>query len=227
MDRVKYINHLSLLIIIVIGSCINEQKIKSNNMTLNSLADRLITIGYRNLFMRGDQSLADSIWNEGKSETMLNQIINKPNISLEAKFLSAEVLRHFNVESVPENRSVLPKAYVDALVHSSVDREDFNNLNGNLWGFLYNVDDAGYLGQQLVSYGDESLIYLFDLLDDEGRVIYEGSQEATIGNEYQYRIKDFAAFYISKIKNIPIQFYKKLDDRDREIEILKNALKAE
>jgi hypothetical protein len=33
----------------------------------------------------------------------------------------------------------------------------------------------------------------------------EGSREATTGNKLRLRIKDFAAYYLSKIENIAVQ----------------------
>jgi hypothetical protein len=80
------------------------------------------------------------------------------------------------------------------------------------------------LGKKVISFGKIALPFLVKLLDDDGTVFYEGSKEATIGNAYHYRIKDFAAFYISKITNNPIQFYKNYKDRDREIERLKKRI---
>ena len=65
------------------------------------------------------------------------------------------------------------------------------------------------------------------LEDSNGLILYEGSQEATMGNSYQYRIKDIAAFYLSKITNIPIQFYQDFEKRDAEIERLKLLIKTE
>jgi hypothetical protein len=36
---------------------------------------------------------------------------------------------------------------------------------------------------------------------------YQGSKEATIGNAYGYRIKDFAAYYIGRILGVPLKYY--------------------
>jgi hypothetical protein len=49
-----------------------------------------------------------------------------------------------------------------------------------LCGHLYDEDDSGYLGKQLIKFGD-----------------------AAIGNSYLYRVKDFVAYYLSKITNPP------------------------
>jgi hypothetical protein len=195
-------------------------------MIKESFADKLVSIGYSRLFMSGDQNLADSVWDNGNNKIKLEQLMNDPHSSLHAKFLSAELLRLFKIDLSVQNKYDLAKVYADALAHSNIDSDDFNYLNGNLWGFLYEMNDNGYLGQQLINLGDLSIPYLVNLLDDNGRVIYEGSQDATIGNEYKYRLKDFAAFYISKIKNIQVKYYEDLEERDKEIERLKSTLKT-
>ena len=63
------------------------------------------------------------------------------------------------------------------------------------------------------------------LLNNTGIIFYEGSKEATIGNSLEYRVKDAAAFYIGKIMNIPVKFNQDFDQRDTEIEHLKEKLK--
>jgi len=83
------------------------------------------------------------------------------------------------------------------------------------------------LGKQLLLFGDAYTPYLLKLLGNEGRILYIGSQDATIGNAYQYRVKDIAAYYIAKIKNIPLAFYEEFEKRDREIEQLGKKLKTE
>ena len=61
-------------------------------------------------------------------------------------------------------------------------------------------------------------------MDDDRRVYYAGSQEATFGNSYRYRVKDLAAFYISQIGNSPFEVDEAPRKRDEEIEKLKNTL---
>jgi hypothetical protein len=55
-------------------------------------------------------------------------------------------------------------------------------------------------------------------------LIYDGSKEATVGNGYHYRIKDFAAYYLGRIRRIPITFHAAPADRDHEIARLKARL---
>lgn len=195
-------------------------------MNSEEFANRLIAIGFPKLFMYGEQSLAKTIWEDGENVEKLKSIISSTSSPSHAKFLAAEVLRYFEVELDPQSYVVLAEAYAYALENTSADRDNVVHLNGNLWGLLYEEDDAGYLGQQFVKFGNAAMPSLTKLLDDSAsRVLYEGSEEATIGSAYQYRIKDFAAFYIAKIKHIPISFYQDFEERDKEIERLKGLIK--
>lgn len=197
-----------------------------NKMIIDPLDKRLTEIGYPRLFMSGDQNLAEKVWDNGNNKAKLLGIIQNKSCSLHARFLAAEILRYFKTLLNPDYFEVLAEAYAYALANTSADKGNIFQLNGNLWGFLYEENDPGYLGQQFINFGDASVPHLIELLDDnDGRILYEGSKEATVGNAYGYRIKDFAAFYISQIKDIPVSFHQDFEKRDQEIETLKLRLK--
>lgn len=205
-------------------SCTSGSKNK-NIMDSQALEKKLIATGYSKLFL-SDTKLLDSIWHDGRQQQHLLHIINtKESSTLEAKFLACEVLDYFKVKRIKENRKVLAESYVYALEQTSVEKNSKLGLTANQWGFLYELDDTGYLGKKVISFGTLALPYLKKLLNNNETVLYEGSKEATLGNSYQYRIKDFAAFYCSKITNKPIQFYKDTKDRDTEIERFKKEIK--
>ncbi len=195
-------------------------------MATDPLEKKLTEIGYNGLFQSGESNRAVGIWDNGRNREQLNQLIANPDAAPHAVFLAAEVLRHFQIEQNPANYNALAKAYAYALKHSCIDKAEFWGLAGNLWGFLYEEDNAGYLGKQLIKYGNAAVPYLVDLLHQkEGTILYIGSEDATIGNGYRYRVKDFAAYYLSKIKNIPVQFHRELEERDKEIDQLEIKLK--
>jgi hypothetical protein len=59
---------------------------------------------------------------------------------------------------------------------------------------LYEHDDEGAVGSAFLTIGRTAIPALAKLLDDERTNLkYEGSAEATLGNGYGYRTKDFAA----------------------------------
>jgi len=64
----------------------------------------------------------------------------------------------------------------------------------NSWALLWEVRDEGPLGIRLLMVGDDAIPALRPLLADERESMrYLGSEEATVGNELHYRIKDYAA----------------------------------
>ena len=193
-------------------------------MNESLLEKQLAETSFPELFLRGDFSKADQIWESGKNRAALEAILVSATAADYVKFLTAELLRKKEAPLKKEISGILAGVYATALKNSTWDAGNTFQLNGNVWGFLYEQDDAGHLGKQLVSFGEAAVPHLIALLNDAGRVLYEGSQEATIGNAYQYRIKDFAAFYISKITNIPVPFHQEIEKRDEEIERLKTIL---
>lgn len=96
----------------------------------------------------------------------------------------------------------------------------------NEWGFL-GLGDVGALGLRLVACGESAVSALLPLLDVKRSAgSYSGSKEATLGDDDFARVRDFAAFFISKIRRLPFKFHR--DDfarRDAEIERLKDSLR--
>jgi hypothetical protein len=75
--------------------------------------------------------------------------------------------------------------------------------------------------------GDPAVPALVRLLDNTGAPLtYAGSKEATVGNAYGYRIKDFAAYYLGRIRRIPVSFHSDVAERDQEIARLRQKLAA-
>lgn len=116
--------------------------------------------------------------------------------------------------------SVIAEVYGQALEH---------NLTGmaNSWGLLYEHHDAGPVGIRFVMLGEPAVPALTRLLDNASApLIYDGSKEATVGNAYHYRIKDFAAYYLGRIRRVPVAFHREPTERDQEIARLKAQLAA-
>ncbi|WP_298516415.1 hypothetical protein [uncultured Kordia sp.] len=181
--------------------------------------------GYRNLFLSNDDIVEKVIWNQGNNKDKLKSIAYSENTSHLARFLTVEILKKYNVEIDVEFYEIIAESYGYALHRTTMGDSKFYGIVGNLWGLLYEENDLGKLGDFYVSLGEKAIPSLVKLLSyDNSEIFYEGSEEATLGNSYQYRVKDFAAFYISKIKGIPMTFYQDFDKRDAEIERLKEVL---
>jgi hypothetical protein len=193
-----------------------------SNATTN-VERQLIKNGYRELFLYGDE--AEKLWANGRHRKELEEIVENPKSPDMAKFLAAELLDQFGVPLKEKTFRDLARIYTSALKNTNAVLENDYQLSGNMWGYLYEHDDPGNLGERIIQFGSAGVPYLQELLNDDGPVLYEGSREATVGNEYSYRIKDFAAFYLSKITNIPITFYQDPEQRDAEIERFKKLLK--
>lgn len=140
---------------------------------------------------------------------------------MKARFLACEVLFDKHFTFVPGvGPAAVAEIYAHALAH---------NLTGvaNSWGLLYEHDDAGPVGIRFVMIGEPAVPALVGLLDDASRPLgYAGGEDATVGNAYGFRVKDFAAFYLGRIKRISVAFHQCLEDRDREISALIQTLRA-
>jgi len=149
------------------------------------------------------------------------ELVNDPAAPGEARFLAGEVL--FASDSAFLSRTDparLAEVYAEALV---------NNYTGiaNSWGLLSAADDPGPVGQRFLQLGGAAIPALSRLLANPAiPAHYVGSEEATVGNGYRFRVKDFAAFYLSKIKGLPLLLPREPGDRDRAITQLKALLHA-
>jgi hypothetical protein len=187
---------------------------------IRDLARKLTTRAYGEFFVLPDHAQTiDRIWADAANRPVLEALVADATQPLAARFLAAEVLfaRDFAFTSrVPA--SLVADIYAGALEH---------NLTGmaNSWGLLYEHDDAGPVGIRFVMLGEAAVPALSRLLDNtSAALMYDGSKESTVGNAYQYRVKDFAAYYLGSIRRIPMAFHRDLAERDQEIARLKQQL---
>jgi hypothetical protein len=181
-----------------------------------TLANQLLQIGYAKLFFSGDPAPLEQIWTRPDAPAQLRNLALEPTANPEARFLAAEVLFHKQPSPFSSEESAsLAEVYAEALKTATI---------GNYWGLPGSLSAASPSAQHLVSLGDVMIKPLLALLEDARIVPYEGSEEATVGNSYQYRIKDVAAFFIAKIKNIPYAVHQDPARRDQQIDELKKQL---
>jgi hypothetical protein len=180
------------------------------------LADR--EFGEFFIYPMHDQTI-EKIWEDPENRELLDNVLDDSTISNEARFLAAEVFFKkdilFMQRHSPESVAAI---YADALS---------NNRTGmaNSWGLLYDRQDEGTVGIAFLTIGEKAIPALAQLLDDERTHLkYQGSIEATIGDGYGYRVKDFAAYYIGRILGKPLTYYPDISDRDAQIERLKKEL---
>jgi hypothetical protein len=92
----------------------------------------------------------------------------------------------------------------------------------NAWGLPGRA--GGQLSRHVMRLGAAAIPALWGLLDDARPVSYEGSQEATLGNSYGFRVKDLAASLIAGIRNMPFLSEKDPAARDNAIHELIRTL---
>jgi hypothetical protein len=165
-----------------------------------------------------DQTI-DRIWEDPGNRQLLDKVLDDDAISNEAKFLACEV---FFIKDILFMQRHSPEKMAE--VYAQALRDDLTGM-ANSWGLLYEHEDEGPVGIVFLTIGDKALPALSKLLDDERTHLkYEGSIEATVGNGYRYRVKDFAAYYIGRILGNPLKYYPDLVDRDEQITRLKKEL---
>lgn len=161
----------------------------------------------------------DEIWSDPSRHQLLDNVLDDPASSDEAKFLACEVF--FKKDILFMQRHSPEKV---AEIYAKALSNDFTGM-ANSWGLLYEHQDEGTVGIAFLTIGARAIPALSKLLDDDRtHLTYEGSIEATVGNGYGYRIKDFAAYYIGRILGTPLKYYPSLADRDEQINALKKQL---
>ncbi len=195
------------------------------NENISTLAKRLADKGYAALFRdTGHSSQLDSTWKRFSQQDFEQLVadIHQPPL---ARFLGSEVLIKKDMTFFSRtNLKALCNVYISALQ---------NNYTGEMtdWGFAKNNDDLGVVGGSFLIFSNNAVSPLIQLLDNNTLVHYERPLLGTDIFDSQLlqkiRIKDFAALYLSKIKNIPIRFKTTFAERDEEINQLKKRITKE
>ena len=194
----------------------------------SDVAARLVQAGYDGLFLAGDRSCAPSLWAGGDNREALAAVVADEGYGELERTLASEVLYRCDEAYPPDGwDDILGHVYADALRLTGASRS--LALTGNLWGTLYHGDltgarDEGPLAKHLLAAGPAAVAHLVPLLDDPAPILYEGSQEATLGNSLRYRVKDAAAYLVGRLNGIAVAFHDDPAQRDAEIDRLKSKL---
>jgi hypothetical protein len=155
---------------------------------MDGLAARLTGLGYQGLFLRMPPE-APRLWREPGVPAALAALAADPAATPEARFLAAEVTVAGGGALPDAPAPLLAEAYAAALAGARL---------GNVWGLPGELDTPA--ARNLLSLGEAALPALRPLLGD-GRVVrYGGSEDATIGNAAHWRIKDFAASVMARLR---------------------------
>ena len=179
----------------------------------DDLANQLSELGYIGLFQQADEGALESIWNTPGAPGVLETLALSPQAPMLPRFLATEVLFYKEGPRLEEQK--LARVYAAALANNFTE-------TANPWGLPGVLE--GLAGEHLLAIGEPMVPELLHLLDNDQRVYYEGSKEATLGHHHGYRVKDLAAYYISKIRHIPFEMDEDPRERDQKIEMLKDSL---
>ncbi len=162
---------------------------------MTELAQRLLALGYTELFQRLDEEALAGLWSEQGAPDVLRRIALDADEDLRARFLAAEVV----LSKRPDAFDAAERREIGWLYATAL-RDQFTG-SANEWSFP--GQPLGRAGEHLLALGDSAVPALTVLLDDDTPVIYEGSKEAMIGASYGYRVKDLAAHFIARITGLP------------------------
>lgn len=163
-----------------------------------------------------------ALWHDQPDARLYTQIVEDAARPLPARFAAALMLRSKSAAQLRRtDRRALAEVLTAALQRDLV---GYAYPWGRLWaGF----DPLGLLGQLVVELGRPAIPALVALLDDTSpRDSYRGREEATDMAMRQYRVKDFAAFYLSRIAGLELPWHPELADRDQAIDRLRAQLAA-
>ncbi len=185
--------------------------------TSQTLPDALREAGYRGLFLRlgsNDNDRVRQLWEQYGLDGF-TAVIADPSADTHARFLAAEVVYHVRA-ALPETSppDLLAVAYAAALA---------DNFTGsaNPWGL---PETLGEVSLHVLELGQAATPHFLPLLDDDTPLSYAGSEEATIGNRYGYRVKDVAAFLLSRVEMASYGVVVDAEERDRRIDALRARL---
>lgn len=211
---------IGLFLAVFYLGCACKFKSMKNKIHLKTFVKSLVERKFGEFFIYPiHNETINKIWNDTTNHKLLDEVLNGTNTSNEAKFLASEVLFQKDILFLQRhNPKKIAEIYTQALV---------NNYTGmaNSWGLLYNHEEEGTVGIAFLTLRNNAIPSLTSLLEDSSiSLYYKGSEEATIGNSYKYRIKDFAAYYIGRIIGNPLKYYSTYEERDIQIQELKKNL---
>ncbi|OLE65980.1 MAG: hypothetical protein AUI36_07850 [Cyanobacteria bacterium 13_1_40CM_2_61_4] len=160
-------------------------------MSSDGLAGTLDRLSYTQLFLQLDDEAQGKIWSRPQAESDLRSIVLDTRKSERTRFLAAELLAARSkrlAKAVPGD--VLAQVYVGGL------RSGASQM-ANPWGL---PGSTGPLSERVLALGKVATAPLLEALDDAEPMVYSGSREASIGNSYQWRVKDQAASLLAALR---------------------------
>ena len=180
-------------------------------------AEELRRATFTDLFLTQDHSLLEGIWQDGRARGALEGMVADGGAEMNARFLAAEIL-FAKLPGYPpaEGAAVLAEIYARAL-------GDSTQAMANPWGLPGRTDAT--VAEHVLRIGPVAIPQFLPLLEDDRRVTYGGSRDATFGNRFRFRVKDVAADLIAALAGLPFVPDENPEMRDEAIRELAGKLK--
>ncbi|HKY02987.1 MAG TPA: hypothetical protein VJM53_10595 [Burkholderiales bacterium] len=179
----------------------------------------LLEAGYARLFIERVQAAIDQV-RAGESDigSLLQEVANDRETSWDARFLASEYLyRYIDMKLHAElDRDELQESYFEALRHNA-------SGNGADWAFATGPNELGPLLRMVLD-GDSQLNAFLAGLEDDTELPLYFPWRAPAHFEPPYRVKDFAALAISRVRGLGVDLSGPVDRRDEAIESLRKRL---
>ena len=189
------------------------------------LQTQLLEAGYSKLFQMKDVQTVENLWDSGKNVEDLKALILAPEADEAARFLAGNLLLSHHLELEDGlSKKMLAEAFAKALVATKDPQGALVGLAGNAWCYPFEPGPLEMLGQRMLSLGDPAVNALSRLLEDTDPLPYEGSEEATLAEGHQVRVKDVATTIICKIRNFEWEWSEKAIVRDASIGFMRQHL---
>lgn len=178
-----------------------------------TLVSCLQALDYARLFLFAETNEQHRLWDGGRQKDLLVVVALDAKLPAGPRFLASEMLAE-HAPAWPDSTlaSTLGPVYAQVLSQGSA-------ANGNSWG-LPGVA-PGAVARHVLRLGQEAASAFVPLLDDSTGVRFEGSEEATLGNAFGYRVKDIAASLIAALRQLPFAIDHDPNRRDAAIAALR------
>lgn len=221
--QMKGININLLVIFILFNSCLHKTENTSMETIYQKIKKQIKNIDLTAITLQEENSDVIEILQDIKYDKILKEIVIDSTTNTFTALKAAELILKKNVRLTDQDKTLLAQVYAANL--QLLGDETFFKFNIDDWCRPHLNNEFGRLGKRFLVFDEKSITPLAEIVANGNEFIqYEGSEESTEMDFYRYRIKDFAAFYISKIKDIPMAFYQDFEKRDAEIERLKEIL---
>jgi hypothetical protein len=186
-------------------------------MADTDLTSALLGLGYQELFLFLDRAALDDLWSGADAPQRLRRLAEDQSADMRARFLAAEVIWERD-PSRPPRAPDLGAVYAAAL------REAVTGV-ANPWG-LPGAGNGVVAGHVAALEPRSSAPAFLTLFDDDTGVLYAGSEDATEGNSYDYRVRDIAAELVARLLGLSYDVALEPARRDLAIERLRAAADA-